>query len=255
LIERSTKPTERVIVLVKALPHAGRKHGETVCCAGITERGEWRRQFPIHFRRLSEKFARWDLIEYEYREPRGDKRSESRRVQEDTIKVVGKLALKDRANLLNPLVVASTAVAAKRGQSLALIRPQKVRFDATKKTEKQLAKERRAYAEAARQGSFFDKELSELKPCPYAFIFEYQDEEGKSHTSTCDDWETAAMYRNFEKKYGEAETLRLMKKTFEKDFPAKGMAFAMGTHSKYPEVWLLVGIVRLEPAKQLSMAL
>lgn len=255
LVEINTKPTERVIVLVKALPHAGRRHGETVCCAGITEHGEWRRQFPIHYRRLIEKFARWDVIEYEYRDPRDDKRVESRRVQEDTIKVVGKLAPKDRPNLLNPLIVPSTSAAARYGRSLALIRPQKAKFEATKKTEKQLAQERRAYAEAARQASFFDKELCELEPCPYAFTFKYEDQEGKSHNSTCDDWETTAMYRKFGRKYGEAQTLRMMKETFEKDFPSKGMAFAMGTHSRYPDVWLLVGIIRLDPVKQLSMQL
>lgn len=244
-----------MIVLVKALPHAGKKHGETVCCAGITERGEWRRQFPIHFRRLSEKFARWDIIEYEYRIPKDDKRTESRRVQEDTIVVVGDVPSKARANLLNPVVVSSTAVAASRGQSLALIRPQKVRFSAKKKTAKQMEAERQAYSEAARQGSFFDKELSELEPCPYAFTFEYEDEDGKSHISTCDDWETAAMYRNFARQYGEPETLAKMKTTFERDYPARGMAFAMGTHSKYPDVWLLVGVLRLDVMTQMSLGL
>lgn len=240
---------------MKALPHAGKKHGETVCCAGITERGEWRRQFPVHFRRLSEKFARWDIIEYEYRKPKDDKRPESRRVQEDTIRVVGDLAPKERANLLNPIIAPSTAVAASRGQTLALIRPQKVKFSATKKTPKELADERKAYADAARQGSFFDKELSELEPCPYAFTFKYEDEEGRSHTSTCDDWETAAMYRNFEKKYGEERTLGMMKKTFEEDYPSKGMAFAMGTHSRYPDVWLLIGVIRLDRTTQMTMLL
>lgn len=239
--------------MVKALPHAGKKHGETVCCAGITVGGEWRRQFPIHFRRLQDKFGRWDIIEYEYRVPKDDKRRESRRVQEDTIQVVGDLPPKERAKLLNSVVVSSTAVAASRGQSLALIRPQKVEFSAKKKTAKQVETERRAYSEAARQGSFFDKELSELEPCPYAFTFDYEDEEGKSHTSTCDDWETAAMYRNFERQYGETKTIALMKKTFEQDYPAKGMAFAMGTHSKYPDVWLLVGVLRLDVVTQMSL--
>lgn len=219
----------------------------------MTERGEWRRQFPVHFRRLSEKFKRWDLIEYEYRDPKGDRRPESRRVQEDTFRVVGKLSAGRRANFLNPIVVCSTAEAASRGQTLALIRPKNVKFEAKKKSAKELEMERGAYSDAAKQGSFFDKELSELEPCPYSFTFKYEDEDGIRHTSTCDDWETAAMYRKFERQYGEAKTLALMQKTFEQDYPAKGMVFAMGTHSRYPDVWLLVGVVRLDQLAQMSM--
>ena len=74
---------ERVLVLVKALPHVGDRHGETVCCAGVTETGEWRRQFPVHFRTLEEKFRRWQWIDYDWRKPKDDQRPESRRVQED----------------------------------------------------------------------------------------------------------------------------------------------------------------------------
>jgi hypothetical protein len=243
-----------VVVLVKALPHAGKKHGETVCCAGVTTHGEWRRQFPIHFRRLEGKFKRWDVIEYQYRLPKDDRRSESRRVQEDTICVVGSVPIAERARLLNPVIVPSTEVARDHGQSLALIRPLDVVFKATKKTKNEVLLEQRAYRDAASQGSFFDKELAELEPCPYAFKFSYSDEQGKSHDSTCDDWETTAMFRNFSKEYGEERALALMRKAFEDDYPQRGMAFAMGTHSRYPDVWLLVGVLRLDIPNQLTLA-
>ncbi|MBF0353841.1 MAG: hypothetical protein HQL43_01215 [Alphaproteobacteria bacterium] len=249
------KLKERVIVLVKALPHAGRKHGETVCCAGVTEQGEWRRQFPIHFRRLQSRFSRWDIIEYEYRFPESDKRQESRRVQEDTIQVIRKIPSKERATFLASVVVRSTEIAAARGQTLALIRPKKLQFKPKKKTPEELSAEQVAYREAASQGSFFDKELAELQPCPYAFKFVYEDELGCSRTSTCDDWETAAMFFRFEKEYGEQKTLQMMQKTFEVDYPAKGMAFAMGVHSQYPKTWLLVGVLRLDDTPQASLDL
>jgi hypothetical protein len=253
LPQTSGKRTERVVVLVKALPHAGKKHGETVCCAGITERGEWRRQFPIHFRRLQQKFRRWDRIEYEYRTPKDDKRPENRRVQEDTIRVAGSVPPRERANLLSRVIVSSTAAAAAQGQTLALIRPRKIHFLPRKKTPRDIEEERRAYRAAASQHSFFDRALAELEPCPYAFKFEYEDQDGHAHASTCDDWETTTMYRRFASQYGETRALSLMKKTFEQEYPAKGMAFAMGTHSRYPDVWLLVGVLRLDESKQLAM--
>jgi hypothetical protein len=62
------------------------------------------------------------------------------------------------------------------------------------------------------------------------------------------------MFRNFSHEYGEERTLALMKQTFEKDFPKRGMAFAMGTHSRYPDIWLLVGVLRLDVPDQLGLA-
>ena len=129
---------EKVLVLVKALPHAGKKHGETVCCAGVTEDGEWRRQYPVHFRRLKDQFGRWDWIEYDWIKPGGeDRRLESRRVQEDTIKRHGDIPERERAQFLNRIIVPSTEVAASLGHSLALIRPTKSRFHWKKKTKKE----------------------------------------------------------------------------------------------------------------------
>jgi hypothetical protein len=128
-ISGSTRPRERVLVLVKALPHVGQRHGETVCCAGVTSNGEWRRQYPIHFRRLREGFKRWQWIDYEWIPPGAeDRRKESRRVQEDTIGLGDLMPPKERAPFLERILTGSTAEAASKGMSLTLIRPTKVRF-------------------------------------------------------------------------------------------------------------------------------
>ena len=54
--------TCRVIILVKAFPQPSVNHIETVCCAGITESGEFKRLFPIWYRNLGKDsaFNRWD---------------------------------------------------------------------------------------------------------------------------------------------------------------------------------------------------
>ena len=41
----SPQETE-VIVIIKAAPQVGEKHGETVCCAGIDLEGKWLRLYP-----------------------------------------------------------------------------------------------------------------------------------------------------------------------------------------------------------------
>jgi hypothetical protein len=246
---------ERVLVLVKALPHVSERHGETVCCAGVTNTGKWRRQFPIHFRTLQEKFSRWQWIEYDWRRPRDDQRPESRRVQEHTIIADNEMPQRERATFLDRIIVPSTEAAATRNQTLALIRSSNVKFLHEKKQPDQIEKERQLYAKVARQRSFFDTELKALAPCPYAFYFEYKMEDGKSHRNVCDDWETAAMFYNFERNYGEKKALILMDKTFNQDYPTRGMVFALGTHSRYPRVWLLVGVIRLDRVAQMTLEL
>ena len=36
----------KVTILVKALPQPSKQYGETVCCAGVTAEGQWKRLFP-----------------------------------------------------------------------------------------------------------------------------------------------------------------------------------------------------------------
>ncbi|WP_133065580.1 hypothetical protein [Niveispirillum lacus] len=237
---------ERVVILVKALPHVGQKHGETVCCAGVTLQGEWRRQYPIHFRRLQEGFRRWQWIEYDWIAPGpDDRRKESRRVQEDTIKSCEIMPERDRAIFLNRIIMNSTDQAASHGMTLALIRPETVKFFYKRKSVTQIERERIAYQEAARQKSLLDPDLEALEPCPFAFHFDWKDSDGKSHKATCDDWETAATFYRRRHDKGEQEALRSMEVTFGEEYPRNGMAFAMGTHSRRPEQWLLVGVIRL----------
>lgn len=243
-------------MLVKALPHAGKRHGETVCCAGVTTEGKWRRQYPIHFRQIQNQFRRWDWIEYEWIKPKGDeRREESRRVQENTIRVVGTMREPERAHFLNPLLLPSTKAAAERAMSLALIRPKRTHFYWKEKKASDIRDEREAYRTASRQLSFLDKELAALAPCPYEFKFDYQTEDDVKHEATCDDWETTAMFYSFRRRYGTNGALAEMAQVFNKMYPAKGMAFAMGTHSRFPDIWLLVGVLRLDKLYQYALAL
>lgn len=247
---------ERVLILVKALPHVGQRKDETVCCAGVTLERQWKRQYPIHFRQLRDQFKRWQWIEYDWIAPSSsDRRKESRRVQEDTIQLGDLMPPKERALFLDPILKGSTAEAAAQGMSLTLVRPVSVRFRSKAKTSDQMADERRAYKDAARQKSFLhpDADLIALEPCPYAFQFDWTDADGKGHIATCDDWESTAMYYRLQKEMDSSKVLAKMEKTFGEEYPRKGMAFAMGTHSRRPDQWLLVGVIRLDPVDQMPL--
>ena len=96
--------TSRAVVLVKAAPQASGSHGETVCVAALDEYGKWHRLYPLNFRELTpdQRIGRWDNIEFKWRLPEvaKDRRAESKRVQQDTIQIVGKLKERGRQQLL-----------------------------------------------------------------------------------------------------------------------------------------------------------
>lgn len=46
---------EQVLIAVKTYPTLSRKHGETVCTAGIRADGSGVRLYPVPFRRLDEQ--------------------------------------------------------------------------------------------------------------------------------------------------------------------------------------------------------
>src|SRR5216110_2874389 len=92
----------RACILVKALPQPSKKHGETVCCAGVTADRAWKRLFPVRFRYLrgDASFSRWDWVRFKYRTPTSDRRPESCHVFADSIAVDGKLPTRERGRLL-----------------------------------------------------------------------------------------------------------------------------------------------------------
>lgn len=243
--------TEKVIILVKAAPHPSRRYQETVCCAGVTPEGAWRRLYPVRFRHLSgeAKFSRWDVIEYKWRRPKDDPRPESRRVEEQSLTIAGELPRASHAPFLNPLLRESYVDAARRGETLTLVRPKNLRFRWRRKSDAEIAGEKTSFVEAARQGSLLDEPLRAFDPCPYHLRIGFDDAAGP-HGMTCGDWETSATFFKWRKLYGEDQALARLKDTYEAEYPSKGVALAMGTVAKRPKQWLLLGIVRLDAAFQ-----
>lgn len=239
------------LILVKALPQPSKTYGETVCCAGITAQGAWKRLFPVRFRHLSgdTAFRRWNWVEFSYRRPTADPRMESCHVFEDTISVVGSLAGSNRSRLLSRVVVGSAVEAMAQGKSLALIRPRSVRFKIRPKQEGQIEAERAAFARAAQQGSMFDKELAKIEPSPFIFAFRFEDTAGQ-HTYTCGDWEIHATFWRWRQSMGEQAAIAEMHRVFGEEYPLKGMAFAIGNQAKRPQTWQLLGVIRLDEVQQ-----
>lgn len=242
---------EQTIVLVKAWPQPSQKYGETVCCAGVTPEGQWRRLFPIRFRHLTgeAQFSRWDVVEYRPAKPSDDNRAESRRVEEQTLRVVGKMTPRAREGFFDLLIRDSIAAAAAKGESLTLVRPKTMKFRWKIKSDGDIEEERARRVRTMAQGSLFDKELAKIEPCPYDLTLAFEDAAGP-HQMTCGDWETAAAFFNLRKTYGDEGALEHLRSTYEDKYFSDGVAVALGTVKKRPQQWLLLGILRLDETVQ-----
>ena len=242
---------------MKALPQPSKSYGETVCCAGITEDGVWKRLFPIRYRDLTgdQSFGRWDEVEFKYKLPTTDRRDESCHVFEDTIVVKSKSGpTKSKIRLLNRMIVGSGKEAASLGKSLALIRPTNTRFVWRKKSRAKIDQEREAYKYAAGQIRMFDMKLAEIEPTPWEFRFHFEDENGQ-HKYQNGDWEAHAMYWRETKQRGEEAALKWLDQVFNQEYPEKGMTFAIGNMAKRPQTWQLLGVIRLDELAQSELPL
>lgn len=243
------------IVVVKAAPQVGATHGETVCCAAIDVAGNWLRLYPIQFRHLedAQKFGRWDRISFKWRKPSRDGRSESRHVDQDSIKIIGELKKAERSQFLGRSVVTDLKREREAGRSLALLKAKILEFCVEPKDAKELEDQKKEFADLrAQQDLFRTGHLVPYEPAPYKFKYRYSSDDG-DHFGTCQDWEMEATFFKWSKEYGEKRAIDQMRKMFGEQYPHRGMLLAMGTHSKYPDTWLINGVVRYDDTGQLSL--
>lgn len=243
------------IVIIKAAPQVGQRHGETVCCAGLDLNGNWLRLYPISFRHLDEgqKFGRWDRVRFRWRLPKDDHRVESRRVDQDSLQIVGEIKKSERERFLSSAIVTSLDMQRKAGKSLALLKAEILAFKVEKKTRAEIADEGKKFAALREQPDLFNtKPLIPYSPCPYRFKYRYRTDDGMRE-GTCQDWEIEATFYNWSKRYGEAQALSDVERVFGQEYPEKGMLLAMGTHSQYPDTWLINGVVRMDDVTQPSL--
>lgn len=246
-------------VLVKAIPHASNNYFETVCCAGIGKDLKWRRLYPVAFRTLNQdqKFGRWSKISYKYKAPDKDKRLESQKVDHREIKVIGKIT-KDHEKLfiLNNIKRSSCREAFSKNETLTIIRPEILDFKFKRKKDSVIAKEIQKHSILANQLSFDSHQIKPLNPCPYNFYFRWKDEDGEVHTNVCEDWETSATYfTRLKSEISEKSALQSMIETFGEQYSKEGCLFAMGTHQRRSQQWLLVGIIKYPKTTSAQMSL
>jgi hypothetical protein len=245
-------------VIVKAAPETGQTHGETVCVAGIDVYGNWHRLYPMPFKLLTgaQRFNRWDIIRTRWRSavPK-DMRTESKRIDHESLVKVRELKKSERHEFARRAIVESLSEEKSKGRSFALIRPENPEFIIRPLSDTAKAKNQMRRDTLLSQTDMFSGDSTVLTPkiAPYSFHYRFV-HEGKILTHTCIDWETERTFFKWRGKYGEEETLRMMRQRWGQEIPQRGIAFAMGTHrvTKFNK-WLLSGVIRVDQSAQASL--
>jgi hypothetical protein len=229
----------------------------------MTEDGDLLRLYPIPFRLISDEqqFKKWQWISARIRRPREDHRSESHRVDVETLQLGDVIPTSDdwrlRRQWLDKLPVFDTfdSLEAERQtenrRTLGLVRPGKlIGLDITPvKAPEWTADEKEKLLRLQRQGDLFsdtERDLRLLKKLPYDFHYRYicNSAEGElQYRHKITDWEVGALYWNVGRKYGPRNWEEPFRAKIEEDLPSKDLLFLMGTMHRFPDQWLIVSLL------------
>ncbi len=249
---------DEAIIVVKAAPRHSQTYGETVCCAALDRDGHWVRLYPVSFRQLedAQRFGRWDVVRYRWSKPKASKdtRTESRRVDPQSIEIIKQLRQSDRNPLLSRCAVSSLQKEREENRSLALLRVEILDFWYESQPLAEIQKREAALDNLRRQNDLFaPAALIPSRTCPYLFKYRYRDEDD-IHVGTCQDWETEqTFFARLRDQESEQAALDWMLHKFGDEYPRRGMALAMGTHRYRADQWLINGVIRLNEEPQLSL--
>ncbi len=242
-----------ILITVKAPPNPSEKHQETNCCAGIDlTTGNWIRLYPIPFRLLEDdkKFPKYSIITVKCGKPHRDKRVESYKVDQDSIKVEKIIGTadqwKERKEIVLPTLSPSfCAILAEisSGKSLGVFKPTDIELTFKKSIVQNEKKHQAAY----NQLRFFDKKLKPIEQIPFTFYYKFRCHkcpDCPSHKLKIHDWELNESYRRWRRKYKGEELLEKIKQKWLNDIcgSKKDVYFYVGNIWRHPKQFMVLGV-------------
>ena len=222
----------------------------------MNEAGQLRRIFPVPFRLLdgSQRFKKWEWIDAKLATTSKDQRPESRRIDVDSVVRSGSVIgtedeWAERLRWVEPHIVPSFNALEKRrqesGETLGLLSPTRILSLEIKPVE-QASWTSQDLEKLTRDGLFDTpavKARPPLRKLPLDFYYHYEIETAsgvEKHRHKITDWEIGALYWKCHDKPNCEELLR---QRLETEFSAKRLIFLMGTVHRFPDQWLIVGLI------------
>ena len=247
---------KKVLVIAKTEPSPSRKYGSTVCTAGITDKGEFIRLYPIQYRLFcgdDRGFSKYDWIEVECFKKADDERMESYHVVEGTLRIVGHIGTDFnwamRNEILLPHVFRNIGELEKSGASLGLVKPSELLdFVKTKKNEDgelgEAVSDYRRELQMIFDGNGLMKAIPAIDKIDTYYRYSFRCEgEDTVHNLMCEDWGVYEAARSWPRIYGTKEKTweKMHEKFFDLFSKEKDLYFFVGTHFRW-RTWMVIGV-------------
>lgn len=254
---------DRILILCKTYPSPSGKHSETSCVAGINQRGDLIRLFPVPFRLIRDdmQFKKWQWVNIQYQKATKDHRPESHAINIDAIEcdnetVSTKNNWEARRSAIAKALVFNDFIKMEhnrqlQGNTLALLRPKRILgLDITPVANPEWTKEElEKLLGYQKQAGLFDteedREVRLLQKLPFDFHYRYTcevDGQECAYRSKIVDWEAGALYWNCKRNYGNNWEAPFRNK-LEIQLPDRDLHFLMGTIHRFPDQWLIVSLI------------
>ncbi len=259
------KMRKKITLLVKAYPEKSKRHGSSICTAGITEDGEWIRIYPLdleYYRNHKGILTKWNIIEGEIREASEKlNRKESHKISEHSIVLISEdlanisrkskkqkgIIWQKRTNFLKPMLnTGMNQLKQLNNQdhtSIGFIKPRKFEFYFRKPlSEVKIVKGDRSQKKLFGGRKIEPDEIEKI----FAYKFYCEDIEcscnklKKPHDKICEDWELIESFRSWKKTYPDPKELQ--SKLLDKySFKNHDLYFIVGTTSLFG-TWVIIGL-------------
>lgn len=227
-------PLTKVLITVTTYPLPSRSYDELVCTAGITDKGEWIRIYPVPLSALlgirvngELKSMKYTWLELDLVRRIDDFRPESHSpVHYDfkDLKIIESIDTKKnwfkrKEYCLNEVFTSFDELIelskAPTNKSLATFKPTEIIGIDIEDDDPEWKNE---WKELRKQGDLFDEEKSPeilIPKLPYKFFYKFKDSTGKQRRLMVEDWEVGALYWN-SLKSSEGDPNKALEKVREK---------------------------------------
>lgn len=220
---------KRVLITVKAYPLPSRSYDELVCTAGITDKGEWIRIYPVPFRFLKDEgqYSKYQWVDINLKKASKDFRPESYSPDDtsledmDIIETVDtsrkwrkrkQLVLEDGPKVYTSMSELIEDSKDPKNVSLATFKPTKItglEYEEEREWSEGLQKNLQQTDLFDERGGKGDKDI--VQKLPFKFYYKLEDENEKPSRMMIEDWEIGALYWNCLKNADGNEEVALQK--------------------------------------------